>query len=1828
MNRNFQHMVTRYLRQYKRNRSHRAFVAILSCFVLCITIGLLVLPGISMEADTYCGKEAHTHSDECYGLELICPEATAETQSAHVHTDACWSEEKTLTCTLEETAGHTHSEACGEPQSVLVCGLEENEAHTHSDTCYAISGEYGCGLEETPGHIHSEECYTTSTVLVCGQDTAETGSTAHVHDESCYAETLLCQLEEHEHDVSCFSDPNADLETAESWEKTLPEALTGLWGKDLASVAQSQLGYQESSNNYAVTDGEKQGYNRYGAWAGTPYAEWNALFVSFCLEYAGVPEGAMPRSSDSQLWMAALAETEQLESVSYLPLPGDLIFLDRSGVTRVGIVTSASEDGSTVEAILGDCDGSVQQYSYGADNEAILGYGVMPDNSAMVLAEGDTYTVWVDPTNGSNPFYKGVSLVKHENIAYSDTITLPTADDIGNPTGYNYKVRGWYAITGKEDTTDESGNLVEVQRYYQPGEAVSITANTIFYADWVPVTYDIGEYIEGHSVESRDTSDFVTVKMFDYNDLVNLNTAKLDTSRADGSNSETWTALDYKKSLLLPLNTWRSSENTLDCPAVPENAVDGVYRGHSSNGQGYITKELFDYASIYFDELGESLGVNYVGPGNYLFQYSEEKGYYYFDSHLNGAAYNQSEDRFYIYDAPSKTSCTDTSGKESQGDFLPFNLEHGTGIVVDHDGTGNGNDEYEKLPDANYWFGMEITIDFYLPDTPRTGGGSENIAVRNNPMVFYFTGDDDVWVFVDGELVLDMGGIHEPVSGFINFDNGRVCTTDSSGTQVDTTLDALIPGFSSGEHKLEMFYMERGGGLSNCEIYFNLPARQNLQINKVDRQHPDASMDGTEFTVYADEACTALATDLYSDPERTVECSTFTIDSTNQDTLYGFYCNKYYYIKETKAPDGYEHPDRVLKVMFDYSGKMTVETLPENTLPGYDGNIYDFVDDDDTTNDNLGIVTVFNAKTRNDLTLRKIWYSSDGTVDTGKTDAVTVDVYRTTDKEATLESLSDTDLYQEGISISDLTDDVLTNVLKDVDQYDNDGNLYYYFIKEQTVSGYVPTYIDNGTIAGGTITVANAPGTPVEYEKPTFTLTKTDDSGNLLPGAVFRLYEYSHTAGNYIWVADYTVGSDGTITFHDELSYNTAYYLQELQAPTGYLKNPELHYFGIANNDTVLYPTAAPSGFQWSETNQQGEYGTTVVNYGNPSITLEKVDASDHEIKLSGARFALYKYNGTDWVSIDIGLTTGEDGKLKLEGLAYNTCYKIVETTAPDGYFLSAEPIVFQIPAPEGHGFAPTATPSGETVIDLSSGETVVVENEKIPTLSVVKEWYEKDDEGNTTLVEDSSGYDPVQFVLYRRAEYSAVQDGQKTVSFDLQAWGTHLYASESFPAGTTVTVELEQHNVDSWMVNGTPEFEANGSAITYTDQKTPIEDSNDKYNRKCTFVLSEITEDILITGNLQWDISTWIGPVCIPEYPETGETPEPEDMLIYTGTLSESNSWRYDCLMDLKASEQVEIEGNMYLATYTYYVVETPIPDGYDATYSNNPLSLNSQNKIITIKNTPNDKKLTTLTIEKVDSDDSNLKLPGAKFTLYKWDTSLSDWVSVKTLTTGDNGKLTFRSLSYNTAYKLEEIEAPTGYSVSDDSPRYFFFEEADTDAYPVSRPEDEEEISYSSDPSVQISNPKQPVSLTVKKIYPNIDGEKPEVTFELHRKAVVGDQIYELENSRVGTTTYVLGEPDWKVDIYDLEASGKEVINGTEVDAAYVYYVVETPVPDGFSVTYSEDIKPGEGAVITITNTLIPTFELPETGGTVAELYALGGLLTYASAVMLAKKKRRHKP
>lgn len=139
-----------------------------------------------------------------------------------------------------------------------------------------------------------------------------------------------------------------------------------------------------------------------------------------------------------------------------------------------------------------------------------------------------------------------------------------------------------------------------------------------------------------------------------------------------------------------------------------------------------------------------------------------------------------------------------------------------------------------KASKYNYGFGTKLEFKFRLTDNGTVVGTDG----KEHPIKFNFSGDDDVWVYVDGNLALDVGGAHGKVTGQIDFKN-KIATVSktkvSQGSPTegnDTRSKFKIKGSNSDEHTLTMFYMERGMWESNMKVSFNFPDENEFAVEK------------------------------------------------------------------------------------------------------------------------------------------------------------------------------------------------------------------------------------------------------------------------------------------------------------------------------------------------------------------------------------------------------------------------------------------------------------------------------------------------------------------------------------------------------------------------------------------------------------------------------------------------------------------------------------------------------------------------------------------------------------------------------------------------------------------------------------------------------------------------------------------------------------------------------------------------------------------------------------------------------------------------------------
>lgn len=284
--------------------------------------------------------------------------------------------------------------------------------------------------------------------------------------------------------------------------------------------------------------------------------------------------------------------------------------------------------------------------------------------------------------------------------------------------------------------------------------------------------------------------------------------------------------------------------NTLDNNGYPTLA----YTDYDRQSLGY----LFD------SSYGEGKTA-YSNVGGLLRQ--DENGYYFYNSATNYAEFHKTKDGaenvFTVYDQEAVTGV----GTRDKGMFFPFNTKEQ--VFLD-----DGNYLKSTADVLNHYFGLHMTTSFQQT----TNGVSP--ADETTPVTFSFSGDDDVWIFIDDVLVADLGGIHDACAVEINFMTGTICvykdsnkngTFDEGEPQYNEETATLKSMFESADregdvawnnntfadesyHTLDFFYLERGNADSNMRMKYNLKTVPESDLVKVDQDGDPVA--NAEFKLY------------------------------------------------------------------------------------------------------------------------------------------------------------------------------------------------------------------------------------------------------------------------------------------------------------------------------------------------------------------------------------------------------------------------------------------------------------------------------------------------------------------------------------------------------------------------------------------------------------------------------------------------------------------------------------------------------------------------------------------------------------------------------------------------------------------------------------------------------------------------------------------------------------------------------------------------------------------------------------------------------------------
>ena len=734
---------------------------------------------------------------------------------------------------------------------------------------------------------------------------------------------------------------------------------------------------------------------------------------------------------------------------------------------------------------------------------------------------------------------------------------------------------------------------------------------------------------------------------------------------------------------------------------------DAGWTGSSSVTQGLVSSELVNgfpvlnsngqtYKSLdglFSNKSGTSAKT--VAEGlNHLFQYDSATGLYSYDSDTNYAYYNiassNSEKNFIVYD---KKDYHGSTGSHKTGAFMPFSS------LTDNTASNK------------YAFGMKVSFDFMQP---------KNGQINGKDMIFSFSGDDDVWVFVDNKLVLDLGGVHDMASGTINFRTGEVKVNDTVNTSLQNIFVKLFSDYSS--HTLKFFYLERGEGESNCSLKFNLPPvpTNSIEVAKALGNSDKEKYTSTDFKFKAylqDEDDTtgkqfnAIPTGttfkvkkngvLTGETRVVGEHNIFSLKAGESAVFEGISSGLLFYAEEV----GIESDQFDVVDVNDW--KVTYYDKDGNEITNTSGKVpagqnYIARSETKTAGDSVKVIFSNNCSGKN---LRKLQITKKMTEGQATTDTFNFKVYlsgqdgklipydgsyvikRANGIETSGVATSEGVISDVGMNDTIVIDQILSGTEFKVEEYQVD--LEKYATPTKKVTGCKTEELSNSDSDGKLELEKDALVTVTNDLKTKFTVIKNwsgDPEETTHDSVYVGLYKTDGTPAGSDLYAELNESNGFTYTFNGVSKEYTAYELREAgtdETPeytinnVGYVK---IENDGYSKVNTIYLGKTKATNYKvtYSEKTESTENNIVSQSITNTKIetqvSIVKIKKGDASTTLKDAEFSLYlageNGNYTEDDLVQSGIKTDNSGKKTITNLTPGT-YVLVETKAPTGYLLS-----------------------------------------------------------------------------------------------------------------------------------------------------------------------------------------------------------------------------------------------------------------------------------------------------------------------------------------------------------------------------------------------------------------------------------------------------------------------------------------------------------------------------------------------------------------------------
>ena len=802
------------------------------------------------------------------------------------------------------------------------------------------------------------------------------------------------------------------------------------------------------------------------------------------------------------------------------------------------------------------------------------------------------------------------------------------------------------------------------------------------------------------------------------------------------------------------------------------------------------------------------------------------KGYFYYNSQENFAELNSGRDghAFTLYN----TWGVYAGGISPDGQFFPFD----TGAEVFDDAQGNRikqkdvnsvsqyesyqkQDEYVNYPGVsiNHYFGLTMTTRFV-----QQYGGHTDGSAQSDGVTYEFSGDDDVWVFIDDVLVADLGGIHDAASLKIDFSTGEISVNDSStGTLKDMYLKAERQNSTTWRgdtfadntyHTLKFFYLERGNTDSNLYLRFNLVTIPESGIIKVDQAGNHIA--GAGFTLYKANAQYEKGDIICSGVTDNNGELIFVDEQGMIVSLADLYSRKirYMVLEETSPPSGYRtsggmhlrfetsaNEEAVLLSSNEWdtgsyaSSKVTVQTGPDITLSDNTKKNLD------TERGTLFAVVLQRQDTSIELDDSNNWRAVYGDPESGwhvASDAGLADIIEAAQNNPYEFEVTASGAYE--ANVENLPGDITKYyyMLSEADKGSAKYTIAYYYTSATSVAG--ATTETTQRVNSDAFERVFSVNLYVPNIQNNLYVQKLDENGTPVSAtigtATFALYQ----AGNV------TIANDGTYTIKDgaapvqtqttsdmptplELTGGAMfsripigeYYLIETSAPAGYVASGQAVHVIVDN--TGVYADAGTETDAVSVRRGVGSVVRSMVQFA----TNDDVDTTLHDIKtelVSGERSG----NEFSWDSWDAN--DGNDLHLQFQ----NT-HAVLEYGTYDGkgnpYFEVesgwSKLLVRQCLAhqeDEGISSKKQHLDEDQDLTNLFSGTvTVCVKNQRINSLTISK-----------TVVDESGEVTEGQEFTFTLTMTDATND-QLNGTYNVEGTGAPESGTVQFRAGTAVLV-------------------------------------------------------------------------------------------------------------------------------------------------------------------------------------------------------------------------------------------------------------------------------------------------------------------------------------------------------------------------------------------------------------------------------------------------------